>query len=78
LVFTDDVNILGGSMHTVKKSTKALVVASKYTDLEVNADKTEYMVMSRDQNAGPSHYNFDNISFERVEQFKYLGTNLTH
>jgi len=28
--------------------------------------------MSRDQNAG------DNSSFERVEQFKYLGTTLTY
>jgi len=37
------------------------------------------MVMSRDQNAGPSHsIKNDNSSFERVEQFKYLGTNLTN
>jgi hypothetical protein len=34
------------------------------------------MVMSRDQNAGRSHLKTDNTSFERVEQFKYLGTNL--
>jgi len=32
-----------------------LIVASKETGLEVNADKTKYMVMSRDQNAGQSH-----------------------
>jgi hypothetical protein len=37
------------------------------------------MVMSRDQNAGPSHnLQIDNISFERVEVFKYLGTTLTN
>jgi len=40
-----DVNILGGSIHTVKKNAEALVVASKETRLEVNADKTKYMVM---------------------------------
>jgi hypothetical protein len=34
---------------------KALVVASKEIGLEVNADKTKYTVMSRDQNAGRSH-----------------------
>jgi len=35
--------------------------------------------MSRDQNAGRSHgINFDNSSSERVEDFKYLGTNLTN
>jgi hypothetical protein len=52
-------------------------VASKQTGLEVNADKTKYMIMSRDQNAGRSHsIKTDNSSFERVEEFKYLGTNL--
>jgi len=43
--------------------------------LEVNADKTKYVVMSRDQNAGRSHnIKTDNTSFEWVEEFKYLGT----
>ena len=38
--------------------------------LEVNADKTEYMVMSRDQNAVRNHnIKIDNSSFERVEEF---------
>jgi len=33
--------------------------------------------MSQDQNAGGSHnINIDNSSFERVEEFKYLGTTL--
>jgi hypothetical protein len=52
LAYADDVNILGGSVNTVKKSAEALVVATKETGLEVNADKTKYMIMSRDQNAG--------------------------
>jgi hypothetical protein len=51
-VYADDVNILGGSIHTITKNAEALVVARKETGLEVNADKTKYMVMSRDQNAG--------------------------
>jgi len=43
-------------------------LASKDIGLEVNADKTKYMVMSRDQNAGRSHsIRTDNSSFERVE-----------
>ena len=36
----DDVNILGGSAHTVKENAEALVVATKEIGLEVNADKT--------------------------------------
>jgi len=51
LVYVNDVNILGGSIHTVKKNAEALVVATKETGLEVNADKTKYMIMSRDKNA---------------------------
>jgi hypothetical protein len=39
LVYAGDVKILGGSVHTTKKNTDALVVASKETGLEVNADK---------------------------------------
>ena len=52
LAYADDINILGGSAHTVKENAEALVVAAKEIGLEVNADKTKYMVMSRDQNAG--------------------------
>ena len=43
------------------------------------ADKTEYMVMSRYQDAGRSkNMRIDNRSFERVEEFRYLGTTLTN
>jgi hypothetical protein len=52
LVYADVVNILGGSIHTVRKNTEALLIVSKEIGLEVNAEKTKYVVMSRDQNAG--------------------------
>jgi hypothetical protein len=79
LVYTEDVNILGGSVHIRKKNTEALVVASKEIGLEVNADKIKYLVMSRDQNAGRIHnIKTDNNSFESVEEFKYTGTTLTN
>jgi len=76
LVYADDVNTLDGSVHTIKKNTETLVIASKETGPEVNADETKYMVMSQDQNAGRSHdIKIEDRSFERVEEFKYLGTN---
>jgi hypothetical protein len=43
-----------GSAHTVKENAAALVDATKEIGLEVNVDKTKYMIMSRDQNAGRS------------------------
>ena len=41
LVYADDVNILGGNVHTIEKNTKDLVVASKETGPKVNANKTK-------------------------------------
>jgi hypothetical protein len=52
LVYVDDVNILGGSIHTIRKNTEDLLIASQKIGLEVNGEKTKYMVMSRDQKAG--------------------------
>jgi len=46
LIYADDVNILGGSIHTIKENTEALIIVSKETGLEVNADETKYMVIS--------------------------------
>ena len=69
---------MGGGVHTVKENAEALIVANKETGLEVNADKTRYMVMFRDQNAGRSHsMKNDNRSFESLEELKYLGTTIT-
>ena len=72
LAYADDVNILGGGTHTLQEYAEALVAATREIGLEVSADKTKYMVMSRDQNAGRIHsVRNDNITFERVEEFKY-------
>jgi len=65
----NDANILGRSVHTIKKNTEALVIASREIGLEVNADKTKYMVTSRDQNAGRNHdIKTDNSCFENSIQ----------
>jgi len=75
--------MMGERVHTVKEKAEAiviaLVVASKESGLEVNADKTKNMVISREQHAGQHHSMMTgDRSFERVEQFKYLETTLTN
>ena len=55
LVYADDFNILEESVHTIWENAEALIVTSKGVGLEVNADKTKFMVMSRDQNVERSH-----------------------
>jgi len=56
----------------MKKNTEFLVVGIREIRLEVNADTPKYMVMSLDQNARRS----PNINTARVEDFKYMETNL--
>ena len=52
------------------------MVGRKDIGLEANADKTKYMVISRDRNARQYHKIKTDSSFERVEQFKCLGTTI--
>jgi hypothetical protein len=49
LVYADDINILGGSVHTVWRNSDVSVVANKETGIEINADKTKYVDMSQNQ-----------------------------
>jgi hypothetical protein len=63
---------------TVQKNTKAVLDASKEVGLEVNPEKTKYMLMSHWQKAGQRHsIKIVNRSFEDVAVFKYLGMALT-
>jgi hypothetical protein len=68
---------LGENIDTIQNNTEGLLAASKEVDLEVNSEKTKYMLMSR-KKAGQKHgIKIANRSFKGVAKFKYLGTRLT-
>jgi hypothetical protein len=67
--YTDDFNILGVRVHTLMENAEALVVASKEFELEVNADKTQYMVLSPYRKVGRKGRG--NIASSSLKLWKY-------
>jgi hypothetical protein len=73
----DDVNVVGENIYTIQKKHRALLYTSDEVGLEVNPDKTKYMLMSRCKKAGQRYsIKVVNGSFEDVTKFIYLGITL--
>jgi hypothetical protein len=71
--------LLGDSINTIKENTETLLEANSDIGVETNAEKTQYMIMSRHQNSGQNqNMRITNESFENMTKFKYLGTIVTN
>jgi hypothetical protein len=64
-------NILGGSIHAIRKNTEALLMASKEINLKVNPGKTKQILMSRYHHAGNVTTQRQVINPLKEEEFKY-------
>jgi hypothetical protein len=63
--------------NTIQKNTTSLLDASKEVGLEVNPEKTKYMLVSRCRKTGQRQsIKIVNRSFESVAKFKYLEITL--
>jgi hypothetical protein len=69
LPYADDVNLLGDNIDTIKKHKEILI--DDLDGLEINVEKTKYMLLSRHQDVDQNRYTkIANRSFENVSQFK--------
>jgi hypothetical protein len=55
LVCADNLNLLGDDINNIKKNMETLIDASKEVGLEINTEKTKYMLLSNHQNVGQNH-----------------------
>jgi hypothetical protein len=79
LVYADDVSLLGDNIDTIKKNTQTSFDAIKEVGIEVNTEKSKYMLLSRHQNVGQNlELKIGNRYFENVAHFRYLGRTITN
>jgi hypothetical protein len=67
LAYTNDVNLLGDNIDIIRNNTETLIDASKEVGLEINVQKTKYMLLSRHENKGQNRdIKIANRSFENM------------
>jgi hypothetical protein len=74
LTYTHHLNLLGDNIDTIKKNTEILIDASKEVGLEINVEKTKYMLLSCHQNVGQNQdIKVANRSFGNASTVQIFG-----
>jgi len=73
LVYADDIVLMDESQDGVKRLCERLNDAAQKVGLQINEQKTEYMIIGR-QNWMYYVLEVDHFKFKRVNSFKYLGS----
>ena len=73
-VYADDVDLIGDDIDALQSNSEVLVEACDEIGLQVNVEKTKYMITSRNtENEGYRYITIKNENIEKVNKFKYLG-----
>jgi hypothetical protein len=73
MIYAGDVKLLGKSTNTIKENTETLLEASRDVGVEINSEKTKYMIMSHYPNSGQNrNIRIVSESFENMAKFKYF------
>jgi hypothetical protein len=59
-------------IHNINKTKGALLVYGNAVDLQLNGEKTKYILMAHEQNAGQYYKNVGNKLIKSEAQFQYL------
>jgi len=77
LVYAVDINLLDNIINTINENTETLLEASRDVGIEINAEKTKHIILSRHPNSGQNqNVRIAYESFENVAKVKYLGSTL--
>lgn len=75
LAYADDIVIIGNMRQEVSTKTNDSIKAVKKIVLEVNQEKTKYLVITR-ETRNNSDLVVENYTFQQDEDFKYFGANI--
>ena len=75
MAYADDVNLIDDDISTTERNADVLLNACKDIGLAVNTGKTKYMEIGRHRGRiANEHFKIGSNSYEKVENFKYLGS----
>jgi sorting nexin-29 len=76
IAYADDIVLLGRSVNYLKEILEELKQGAKKVGLEINQDKTKYMIMTGNKDKWQRVQDFTSgeVSYERVDTFEYLGS----
>lgn len=76
LPYADDIAIIGRNERDIEKYLKNLQQVTNELGLKLNDQKTEYLILNKDEEEQPSSVTLNNKEYKVVKEYKYLGSNI--